>query len=56
MIEYMRIIYGIIRERYPELEDDNHIVYIARPAGEVWIKAKEVYKKMALKRIFRWQD
>lgn len=49
MIEYMRIIYGIIRERYPELEDDNHIVYIARPAGEVWIKAKEVYKKMALK-------
>lgn len=48
MIEYMKIIYNIIRERKPELEDDNHIVYIARPADNAWIKVKELYKKMVL--------
>lgn len=49
MIEFMRCIYGRIREsEIDHLNDTNHIVYLARPSGWSDEKAKELYKRMAL--------
>ena len=48
MIEYMKAVYSRIRESQPELTDDNHIVYIARPSGWNEETAKGLYRQMAL--------
>lgn len=48
MIEFMKCIYGRIRECQVELTDENHIVYLARPSGWADEKSKELYKQMAL--------
>lgn len=48
MIDYMEAVYAKIRESRDELEDDNHIVYIARPSGWVEEDAKELYRLMAI--------
>lgn len=48
MIDYMKSVYGRIRQYSPNLTDDNHIVYIARPSGWVEEDAKELYRNMAL--------
>lgn len=49
MIDYMKAVYGRIRESRYELTDENHIVYIARPSGWVEEEAKELYRQMAIK-------
>ena len=48
MIDYMRAVYGRIREADDRLTDDNHIVYIARPSGWKDEDAKELYRQMAV--------
>jgi len=48
MIDYMRAVYGRIREADDRLTDDNHIVYIARPSGWQDEEAKETYRQMAV--------
>lgn len=48
MIDYMKAVYGRIRESQEELTDTNHIVYIARPSGWVEEEAKELYRQMAI--------
>lgn len=48
MIDYMRAVYGRIREADDRLTDDNHIVYIARPSGWKAEEAKETYRQMAV--------
>lgn len=48
MIDYMRAVYGRIREADDRLTDDNHIVYIARPSGWKDEEAKETYRQMAV--------
>lgn len=48
MVDYMRAIYHRIRESRPELTDDNHIVYIARPSGWVDKQCKQLYCQMAI--------
>ena len=48
MIAYMRTVYERIRSYEENLEDDNHIVYIARPSGWVEEETKELYRQMAL--------
>lgn len=49
MMDFMNTVYGRIRENRKELEDGNHIVYIARPSGWVEEEAKELYRHMAIK-------
>lgn len=49
MIDYMKAVYARVRESRPELTDDNHIVYIARPSGWAEEDAKELYRQMAVK-------
>lgn len=49
MIDYMRTVYGRLREVEDRLTDDNHIVYIARPSGWQEEEAKELYRQMAIK-------
>ena len=49
MIDYMKAVYGRIRESQSELTDTNHIVYIARPSGWTDEDAKELYRQMAIK-------
>lgn len=49
MVDYMRAVYGRIREVDYRLTDTNHIVYIARPSGWQDEEAKELYRQMALK-------
>lgn len=49
MIDYMRTVYGRIREVEDRLTDSNHIVYIARPSGWQDEDAKELYRQMAVK-------
>lgn len=49
MIDYMRTVYGRIREVEDRLTDCNHIVYIARPSGWQDEEAKELYRRMAVK-------
>lgn len=49
MIDYMRAVYGRIREADDRLTDNNHIVYIARPSGWQAEEVKEVYRQMAIK-------
>lgn len=49
MVDYMRAVYGRIREVEDRLTDTNHIVYIARPSGWQDEEAKEIYRQMALK-------
>lgn len=49
MIQFMKCIYGRIREIQTELTDSNHVVYLARPSGWADKKAKELYRQMALK-------
>ena len=49
MIDYMRAVYGRIREAEDRLTDTNHIVYIARPSGWQDEEVKEVYRQMAIK-------
>ena len=47
MIAFMKIVYERIRKYEPDLTDDNHIVYIARPSG--WNdKETKDYQQMAL--------
>lgn len=48
MIEFMRDVYLRIRENEPNLTDENHIVYIARPSGWQDEETKDVYKRMAI--------
>lgn len=48
MMDYMKAIYARIRESRPELTDDNHIVYIARPSGWVDEDCKNLYCQMAI--------
>lgn len=48
MVDYMRTVYGRIREVEDRLTDDNHIVYIARPSGWQDEDAKELYRQMAV--------
>lgn len=48
MSTYMAIVYQKIREMQPELTDDNHVVYIARPSGWIDKDVKERYCQMAL--------
>lgn len=48
MIDYMRAVYARIRESRDELDDKNHIVYIARPSGWEEEEAKELYRLMAI--------
>ena len=48
MVKYMRAVYDRIRDALPELTDDNHIVYIARPSGWQDEDVKERYREMAL--------
>lgn len=49
MIDYMRAVYNRIRETDSRLNDNNHIVYIARPSGWQDEEAKEIYREMAIK-------
>ena len=49
MMDFMKAVYARIRESKTELEDGNHIVYIARPSGWVEEEAKELYRQMAIK-------
>lgn len=49
MMDFMKAVYARIRENKTELEDGNHIVYIARPSGWVEEEAKELYRQMAIK-------
>lgn len=48
MMDYMKAIYGRIRESRQELTDNNHIVYIARPSGWVDDDSKDLYRQMAI--------
>ena len=48
MMDYMNAVYVRIRESLPELTNDNHIVYIARPSGWGDEESKEKYRQMAL--------
>ena len=48
MIEFMRDVYLRVRENEPNLTDENHIVYIARPSGWQDEETKDIYKRMAL--------
>lgn len=48
MIDFMKVVYSRIRENCEELNDTNHIVYIARPSGWIEEDSKELYRKMAL--------
>ena len=48
MIDYMRAVYARIRESRDELDDNNHIVYIARPSGWEEEEAKELYRLMVI--------
>lgn len=49
MVDYMRTVYGRIRDVEDRLTDGNHIVYIARPSGWQDEKAKDLYRQMAVK-------
>ena len=48
MIEFMKDVYLRVRENEPDLTDENHIVYLARPSGWQDEETKDIYKKMAL--------
>lgn len=48
MMDFMRAVYGKIRENDDRLTSDNHIVYIARPSGWTDEDSKELYRQMAL--------
>lgn len=48
MIDYMRAVYGRIREVEDCLTNDNHVVYIARPSGWISVDTKSIYCQMAL--------
>lgn len=48
MIDFMRAVYCRIRESRDELDETNHIVYIARPSGWTDEKTKELYRQMAI--------
>ena len=47
MIDFMKAVYGRIRESRSELTDTNHIVYISRPTGWSDEASKELYRQMA---------